>query len=444
MPEKKDCFVIGPIGADNSETRRRSERVIEDVIKPAARRCGYRPVPARTVTRPGLISTEVFRQVVSAPLVIADLTSGNPNVFYELALRHATTKPLIQLAGKDQEIPFNIKDTRVVWFDIDDVESRRNAIEEIVKEIRHMEQNPVPLETPISATGAIPWVPFPQGEDSQPVPSPTGEAINDQTPDGGENHQPVSPPVEEPIEKIEKILQALPQPEAIQVISKYIRELTEDPSVHLLASPFQDLGSAIALVNNVPEGGHISATSSVHYEEDADAQDGYRSAVNLALERKVTYRKVICASVDLWPERKDTWMEEFRGKAELIKAGKIRPDAFQLLHHPSPMYVDVLISQDSLHECQSMVIGFAAVGGKHGGFRTSDKRIVKEWLDVYLEARIIAEAKEHTDAVLEGKKECDCLIFLNLLEEARIAAAPPPQPAEPKSHTSRKRRRKRT
>src|SRR5205085_8721122 len=216
------------------------------------------------------------------------LTSGNPNVFYELALRHATTKPLIQLAGKDQEIPFNIKDTRVVWFDIDDVESRRNAIEEIVKEIRHMEQNPVPLETHISATGAIPWVPFPQGEDSQPVPSPTGEAINDQTPDGGENHQPVSPPVEEPIEKIEKILQALPQPEAIQVISKYIRELTEDPSVHLLASPFQDLGSAIALVNNVPEGGHISATSSVHYEEDADAQDGYRSAVNLALERKVT------------------------------------------------------------------------------------------------------------------------------------------------------------
>jgi hypothetical protein len=182
----------------------------------------------------------------------------------------------------------------------------------------------------------------------------------------------------------------------------------------------EDLSAAVAVVNNVPSGGHISATSSLQYD-DADAQDGYRSAVNLALRRNVTYRKVICASSELWPERHRKWLSEFQEKADLIREQKIPPESFILLHHPSPMFVDVLIALASSPQYQEMVIGFAAGGGKHGGFRTDDARMVREWMSIYLESRIIAEADIHTQAVLERREECRCLEFLELLENAREA-----------------------
>ena len=102
----KMCFVIAPIGEPDSETRKRSDQILRHIIRPAVEHRGYEAVRADELDKPGMITSQVIQHVIGAPLVIADLTERNPNVFYELAIRHAIRKPIIQIIRKGENIPF--------------------------------------------------------------------------------------------------------------------------------------------------------------------------------------------------------------------------------------------------------------------------------------------------------------------------------------------------
>ncbi len=151
-PQPKNCFVIMPIGDENSDTRRRSDQVLKHIIKPAAESCGYAAIRADEIDKPGLITSQVIQRVIEDPLVIADLSETNPNVFYELAIRHAIKKPLVQIIEKGQRIPFDVAGTRTVHVDHKDMDSVFSAKEEIARQIRQMEADPSDLETPISVS----------------------------------------------------------------------------------------------------------------------------------------------------------------------------------------------------------------------------------------------------------------------------------------------------
>lgn len=150
--DPKSCFVIMPIGDESSDTRRRSDQVLKHIIKPAAETCGYAAIRADEIDKPGLITSQVIQRVIDDPLVIADLSETNPNVFYELAIRHAIKKPLVQIIEKGQRIPFDVAGTRTVHVDHKDMDSVYNAKEEIVRQIKQLEANPSDLETPISVS----------------------------------------------------------------------------------------------------------------------------------------------------------------------------------------------------------------------------------------------------------------------------------------------------
>ena len=146
----KQCFVIAPIGDETSETRKRSDQVLKHIIRPAAEECGYRATRADEIDKPGLITSQVIQRVVGDPLVVADLSETNPNVFYELAIRHAIRKPLIQLIEKGQRIPFDVAGTRTIYVDHKDLDSVSGAKADIVAQIRQLEKEPTEIETPIS------------------------------------------------------------------------------------------------------------------------------------------------------------------------------------------------------------------------------------------------------------------------------------------------------
>ena len=152
MSETKPCFVIAPIGEPESDTRKRSDQVLKHIIRPAVESCGYEAVRADEIDRPGIITSQVIQRVVSDPLVIADLTERNPNVFYELAVRHALRKPLIQMIQKGERIPFDVAGTRTVQFDHHDLDSVETARKEIVEQIKSLEQDTTDIETPISVS----------------------------------------------------------------------------------------------------------------------------------------------------------------------------------------------------------------------------------------------------------------------------------------------------
>ena len=119
---KKKCFVICPIGPNNSPTRKRSDSVHKHIISKALDR--FEIVRADNITTPGQITMQVIENIVESYIVIADLTDNNANVFYELALRHALSKPAILIAQEDQlnDVPFDLKDMRIIPYKLDDLD----------------------------------------------------------------------------------------------------------------------------------------------------------------------------------------------------------------------------------------------------------------------------------------------------------------------------------
>lgn len=150
--EPKKCFVIAPIGEADSDTRKRSDQILKHVITPATKECGYESTRADKISEPGMITSQVIQHIVDDSLVIADLTERNPNVFYELAIRHAIRKPLVQIIKKGEQIPFDVAGTRTIHVDHHDLDSVESAKKEIISQIKSLEKDSSTLETPISVS----------------------------------------------------------------------------------------------------------------------------------------------------------------------------------------------------------------------------------------------------------------------------------------------------
>lgn len=111
------CFVISPIGDPLSETRKRADGFLNEVIRPIAIECGYEVERADDDKSPGIVTEGIVNKIIDADLVIADLHGHNPNVMYELAIRHATDKPLIQMIEIGEAIPFDIGGLNTIFYD---------------------------------------------------------------------------------------------------------------------------------------------------------------------------------------------------------------------------------------------------------------------------------------------------------------------------------------
>lgn len=150
MTDDNICFVIAPIGDEESDIRERSDKLFNYVIEPAVSPHGFEPIRADHIAEPGIITSQVIEHVVECPLVVADLTGSNANVFYELAVRHAIQKPLIQLIRSDETIPFDVAGTRTIQIDLSDIESAEVAKEKIGDQIETITVDEQDMDTPIS------------------------------------------------------------------------------------------------------------------------------------------------------------------------------------------------------------------------------------------------------------------------------------------------------
>ena len=136
---EKTCFVIAPIGEPESDTRKRSDQVMRHIIRTIVEPLGYKAIRADEIDKPGIITTQVLNHVVEADLVIADLTERNPNVFYELAIRHAISRPFVQIIKKGEALPFDVAGTRTVFVDLQDLDSVDDARNQIESQIKALE-----------------------------------------------------------------------------------------------------------------------------------------------------------------------------------------------------------------------------------------------------------------------------------------------------------------
>lgn len=114
-PKNKKVFIITPIGNENSSINLEARGLIE-TIKPVLEEKSFDIDNPMDSQKPGSISQHIISEIVHDDLVVVNLTDQNPNVMYELAIRHSANKPLIIFIREDQldSIPFDIKDQRVI------------------------------------------------------------------------------------------------------------------------------------------------------------------------------------------------------------------------------------------------------------------------------------------------------------------------------------------
>lgn len=117
-PPSKRCFVISPIGPEGSDIRKHADEVFEFLIAPVLEGYGITPIRSDQIREPGKISDQMYREIFAADLCIAVLTDSNPNVYYELAVAQAASRPVITLIKKGQPLPFDVRDLRTIEYDL--------------------------------------------------------------------------------------------------------------------------------------------------------------------------------------------------------------------------------------------------------------------------------------------------------------------------------------
>lgn len=111
------CFYITAIGDEGSEHRIHSDMFSGSIVEPALEPLKLEVVRADKIDKPGLITKQVIEYLLKSKLVVADLSFHNPNVFYELAIRHMMRLPIVQLIRKSDKIPFDVNQNRTIPID---------------------------------------------------------------------------------------------------------------------------------------------------------------------------------------------------------------------------------------------------------------------------------------------------------------------------------------
>ena len=117
---RKTCFVIMPFGekTDVDGSIVNFDAVYDQLIKPTIDSLDMECVRADLIDGAGFIHRKMFQHVYDADVSVVDITSLNPNVFYELGMRHTVKQCVtVLIQRKGTKIPFNIRQLNVIEYE---------------------------------------------------------------------------------------------------------------------------------------------------------------------------------------------------------------------------------------------------------------------------------------------------------------------------------------
>lgn len=130
------CFVMQPFAAPLGG-------YYESIYRPAIEKAGLRPVRADAdIFATGKIMDQVWSGINSARVLVAELTTRNPNVYYELGLAHALKKPVVLVSAKEEDVPFDLQHIRVIYYDTADPFWGTKLIDKVAENILSAVTNP--------------------------------------------------------------------------------------------------------------------------------------------------------------------------------------------------------------------------------------------------------------------------------------------------------------
>lgn len=136
------CFVMMPF-------KDPFDLYYETIFKPAILKANLEPVRADDLFRPSVIVGDLWQMIQDAKVLLAELTTKNANVFYELGLAHAIGKPIVLVSETMDDVPFDLQQLRVLPYDKNDPEWGADLRNRITKSIKET------LDTPIEAVPPI-------------------------------------------------------------------------------------------------------------------------------------------------------------------------------------------------------------------------------------------------------------------------------------------------
>jgi hypothetical protein len=148
------CFYITPIGEAGSEQRQHSDLFLSSIVERAVEEFGLKVIRADQIAKAGIITKQVIEHLVRSRLVIADLSFHNPNVFYELCLRHVCRLPTVQIIRASDAIPFDLDQLRTVKIQTESIYTLVPQLEtyrsEIANQVRRALADPDAVDNPVS------------------------------------------------------------------------------------------------------------------------------------------------------------------------------------------------------------------------------------------------------------------------------------------------------
>ncbi len=123
------CFVMQPFSPPLGG-------YYESIYKPAIEKAGLTAVRADAdIFGTGKIIDQVWHGINAAKVLVAELTSRNPNVFYELGLAHALRKPVVLVSSNEEDVPFDLQHIRVIYYTVTDPFWGSKLIEKVAENI---------------------------------------------------------------------------------------------------------------------------------------------------------------------------------------------------------------------------------------------------------------------------------------------------------------------
>jgi hypothetical protein len=153
------CFVLMPFGRkpDVSGTLVDFDAVYQDLIAPAIREAGLDPIRADEEMTGGLIHKPMYERLIFCKFAVADLTTANANVFYELGLRHAVRpwSTVLLFSKGGSQLPFDVAPLRAMPYTLTpegrpaDVDAGKAALGKRLSEAREAAAKEPATDSPL-------------------------------------------------------------------------------------------------------------------------------------------------------------------------------------------------------------------------------------------------------------------------------------------------------
>jgi hypothetical protein len=134
---------------EGTDIRRSTEGLLRAVLKPVLGKFDFDVVIAHEISTLGSITEQVVNHLLEADLVVADLSGLNPNVMYELAIRHCAALPVVVIANRNTKLPFDVVVERTIFYS-DDMHGGVELARELEKVIIKIQENNLAADNPVT------------------------------------------------------------------------------------------------------------------------------------------------------------------------------------------------------------------------------------------------------------------------------------------------------